>query len=413
MSQVQGTGAADVPLNGGSGDDKMYGYGGADEIYGGQGTDSLYAGAGNDTLYGGEGNDFLDGGIGDDSMYGGVGNDVYVVDSASDVVVESANEGVDEVRAYISYTLGDNIENMRLLGNTGLTGVGNGLDNKMFGTVAGDTLSGLDGNDSISGDGGADNIYGGNGNDWMSGGDGNDVLIGGAGTDAYYGGAGDDNFNVEIAELKNNVHGGEGHDRVNLEDAASAVKGVVVNMAALEIEQISGTNFADTFDGSGVTYADAYGQYAVISGGGGADTITGSAFADVLNGDGGNDKLYGGAGNDGIWGGDGADTITGGAGNDTLFGGAGADTFIFAPGDLSAPDYNSDRIGDYEAGVDVLDLTAFGLASQGQISVTYVNYYGTDHAYVGIDTDNNGSADVFIDLQNVAAGALTPADFHI
>ena len=412
MAQIQGTGAADVPLNGGSGDDKMYGYGGADEIYGGQGTDSLYAGAGNDTLYGGEGNDFLDGGIGDDSMYGGVGNDVYVVDSASDVVVENSNEGIDEVRAYISYTLGDNIENMRLLGNTGLTGTGNALDNKMFGTIAGDTLSGLDGNDSISGDGGADSIYGGNGNDWLSGGDGNDVIFGGAGTDAFYGGAGDDILVVEIAELKN-VHGGEGHDRLSLEDSASAIKGVSINLAALEVEQVIGTNFADTLDGSGVTTADPYNQFAVISGGGGADIITGSAFSDVLNGDGGNDKLYGGAGNDGIWGGDGADTITGGAGNDSLFGGTGADTFVFAPGDLSSPDYNTDRVLDFETGVDVIDLTAFHLANAGDITINYVTQYGVDHAYVGIDTDNNGSADVFIDMQNITAGSLVPSDFHI
>lgn len=414
MTQVQGTGAADVPLNGGSGDDKIYGYGGADEIYGGQGTDSLYAGAGNDTLYGGEGNDFLDGGIGDDSMYGGVGNDVYVVDSASDVVVENTNEGTDEVRAYISYTLGANIENMRLLGNVGLTGTGNALDNKMFGTTSGDTLSGLEGNDSLSGDAGGDTLYGGNGNDWLSGGDGDDLVFGGAGTDAFYGGAGNDIFVVEAAELKNLVHGGDGWDRVSIEDSDSVLTGVNINMATLEIEGIGGTNKADIIDGSGVVNVNAYGYYVQASGGGGNDTITGSAIGgDYIEGNGGNDKLYGGGGNDDLRGDDGNDILVGGAGNDVLTGGAGSDTFVYGPGDLSAPDYASDRVTDFEAGVDVIDLTAFHLVSAANVTVNYQNFYGTDHAYVGIDTDNNGSADVFIDLLNVSSGALTPGDFHI
>ena len=45
-------------------------------------------------------------------MAGGTGNDTYIVDSASDVVIEAAGAGTDRVNAYVSYTLGANVENL-------------------------------------------------------------------------------------------------------------------------------------------------------------------------------------------------------------------------------------------------------------------------------------------------------------
>ncbi len=52
-------------------------------------------GDGNDTLNGDADDDVLDGGTGTDQMTGGIGNDTYIVDSATDVIVEAASAGTD------------------------------------------------------------------------------------------------------------------------------------------------------------------------------------------------------------------------------------------------------------------------------------------------------------------------------
>src|SRR5213078_3305109 len=103
----------------------------------------ITGGAGNDTLTGGAGDDTLNGGAGSDTMAGGAGNDVYIVDVATDVVTENANEGTDEVRtALASYTLGTNVENLTYTGAAAFTGTGNTLDNVITGGAGTDNLSG-------------------------------------------------------------------------------------------------------------------------------------------------------------------------------------------------------------------------------------------------------------------------------
>ena len=63
---------------------------------------------------------------------------------------ESAAEGHDEVRSYVSYTLGANVEDLRL--QTGaINGTGNALDNLIYGNGANNQLQGLDGNDWLFG----------------------------------------------------------------------------------------------------------------------------------------------------------------------------------------------------------------------------------------------------------------------
>ena len=88
---------------------------GADWLEGKGGNDWLFGGAGDDHLEGGAGNDELDGWQGNDTMIGGTGDDIYNVDSASDVVTEYANEGIDTVKVRkSSYTLPANVENADL-----------------------------------------------------------------------------------------------------------------------------------------------------------------------------------------------------------------------------------------------------------------------------------------------------------
>lgn len=103
------------------------------------------------TLNGGAGNDTLNGGAGVDTLIGGTGNNTYVVDSATDVVTESANEGSDTVQSSITYTLGANLENLTLSGATAINGTGDTLNNMLTGNSAANVLNGGAGADTLSG----------------------------------------------------------------------------------------------------------------------------------------------------------------------------------------------------------------------------------------------------------------------
>jgi Ca2+-binding RTX toxin-like protein len=181
-------------LNSGAGNDYLYGDIGDDYLDGGTGNDRLNGEAGNDTLNGGDGNDTLNGGTGDDVMNGGLGTDTYFVDSTLDSIFEDTNAGIDSVNASISWTLGDNLENLTLTGTTAIDGIGNTLNNTIAGNTGANQLFGNEGNDSLSGNSGDDLLDGGTGDDTMLGGSGNDVLIGNFGNDVLTGSTGADIF---------------------------------------------------------------------------------------------------------------------------------------------------------------------------------------------------------------------------
>ncbi len=155
-----------------------------------------FTGVGNglaNTIVGGAGNDFLNGGGGIDQLVGGSGNDSYVVDNAGDVLVELAGGGTDLVRTTLtSWTLGNNLEDLRYFGAANFTGNGNGLDNVITGGSGNDTLNGGTGNDQLLGGVGNDTLNGGDDNDSLDGGLGDDILNGGAGSDTLFGDAGND-----------------------------------------------------------------------------------------------------------------------------------------------------------------------------------------------------------------------------
>ncbi len=202
----------------------------------------------NNIITGNAANNILDGKGGADQLLGGAGNDTYYVDNQQDTVWEGVNEGIDMVMSWGSYTLGDNVENLTLIGGANFSGTGNGLDNVIAGNSNANVLTGLGGNDTyivdhwddtvvenanqgidgvlssvtyslaanlenltltgtlaIDGTGndqdnivignGSNNILnGGAGNDTLSGGDGSDVLDGGSGTDTMMGGSGNDTY---------------------------------------------------------------------------------------------------------------------------------------------------------------------------------------------------------------------------
>ena len=108
------------------------------------------------TITGNSGNNTLNGGDGIDTLIGGLGNDVYVVDTTTDTIIEKANEGTDTVKSSVTYTLGDNLENLTLTGVAAINGTGNANNN---------TLTGNSGNNTLNGGLGADTLTGGTGSD--------------------------------------------------------------------------------------------------------------------------------------------------------------------------------------------------------------------------------------------------------
>jgi len=156
-------------------------------MWGNNGDNLLNGMRGDDTIYGYDGNDTLYGGVGIDKMFGNTGDDTYYIDNAEDAVIEYSNQGTDEVRSAISYTLGNNVENLILLDNSNLSGAGNGLNNVITGNSGNNNLYGGAGNDTILGGAGNDTLDGASGCDSLIGGTGNDLLKGGSNEDTYDG----------------------------------------------------------------------------------------------------------------------------------------------------------------------------------------------------------------------------------
>ncbi|MCA2520501.1 FG-GAP-like repeat-containing protein, partial [Microcystis sp. M63BS1] len=152
-------------IDGGEGQDTLTGSNGNDSINGGLGDDNLDGGSDNDTLNGGEGNDTLNGAGGIDTLIGGLGNDTYQIDTTTDTITENANQGTDTVQSSVTYTLGNNLENLTLTGTTNINGTGNTLNN---------IITGNSGNNILNGATGIDTLIGGLGNDTLTGGAGGD-----------------------------------------------------------------------------------------------------------------------------------------------------------------------------------------------------------------------------------------------
>ena len=85
-----------------------------------------------------------------------------------------------------------------------------------------------------------------------------------------------------------------------------------------------------------------------------ATPLIGSAAAEHLTGGAGGDLQFGDAGNDTLAGGAGNDVLVDGTGEDVLSGGAGADLFVLYA------DGVTDRILDFQPGIDRLDLSNWG-----------------------------------------------------
>ncbi|MDD3598498.1 calcium-binding protein, partial [Sulfuricurvum sp.] len=178
----------------------------------------------NNTLIGNGANNVLNGSTGADLMIGGDGNDKYYVDNAGDQVIETVTVGtIDTIISTISWTLGDNIEVLRLMGGA-INGTGNTLSNTLYAGDGDNVLDGGAGNDNLSygyatsgvsvnlgittaqdtiGSGmdtilNIENLIGSNYNDNFIGNSGNNILRGGKGNDSLQGGTGNDTYSFYV-----------------------------------------------------------------------------------------------------------------------------------------------------------------------------------------------------------------------
>ncbi len=307
-------------------------------------------------------NNILTGNSAANTLAGGAGNDTYLIDAATDLVIENLNEGTDTVATGSTYTLGANVENLFLNGTAAANGAGNALDNVLTGNSAANTLAGGAGNDTYLIDATADVVIenldegidtvktdlsytlGANVENltltgvWAVNGTGNEldnllvgngnanVLVGGVGADTLQGGGGDDTYGVDNVGDTVIENPGEGLDTV--ETSISYTLGS-------EVENLTLTGTA------------------AVSG-------TGNELNNVLIGNGAANTLMGGEGDD---------RLTGGAGDDTMLGGAGNDTYVV---DV-ATDIVTENLGEgtdtvetdvtYTLGANVENLTLTGSAA--------------------------------------------------
>jgi hypothetical protein len=246
----------------------------------------------------------------------------------------------------------------------------------------GDTVRGGEDSDIIAGDafdssgatgtplftlkGGSDRLYGDNANDWIAGDmwqatdagaasyieGGADFLDGGLGDDLLYGEI--DTAFAGLLDAGGNdwLDGGLGNDTI---DGQLGVDTAAFNTEAIAV-------LADIL--LGIASGQGSDMLAGIENLVGSiknDSLRGDNSANRLTGNDGDDQLFGRGGVDYLIGGNGNDLLNGGAGADTMVGGAGADTFVEGP--LVGGAATTDRITDFQNGVDRIDLKAFGFAN--------------------------------------------------
>jgi Ca2+-binding RTX toxin-like protein len=207
--------------------------------------------------------------------------------------------------------------------------------------------------------------------------DGDDDLSGGDGDDELSGGGGDDD-----------LHGKAGHDRLFGDDGDDLI--------------IGGTGRDQ------------------LHGGKGHDELKGGGGEDVLRGGRGGDELHGGRGDDRLFGGKGADILDGGSGRDVMTGAGGRDTFVFADLDDTGTDGLRDKIKQFKAGRDMIDVSGID-ARDGLKGDQGFEFIGNDEfsgeggevrykkGLLQADINGDGLADFEIDMRG--AHGLDEGDF--
>ena len=297
-------------LTGAAGDDWIHGRLGADRLYGGDGDDSIFGGSQGDTIVAGAGNDLVDGGAGQDIVDLGAGADVFRDDGQGGYY---GNDVIDGGDGDDRLEIGD--------GDDVVTG-GTGADRFVFGSVSArigeDTITDFTlGEDSLEISGAVFTTL--------------EALV--ARFDVYSDGT---DTIVKADEL----------GWITLEGIdATGIEGVA---AAPELIVVEGSRKADT-DLGGTPFD------AKLVGRRGADDLYGRAGDDILRGGKGHDWLFGGAGDDHLF---------DGRGKDVMIGGDGADVFVMTD------DGQTDRIRDFEQGLDSIDLSNWEAEGIGDLDIS-------------------------------------------
>jgi serralysin len=284
IENLEGSGYQDS-LTGDNQDNTLWGRGDDDILIGLDGIDSLYGGDGDDRIEGNEGDDNLYGEDGTDTLIGGIGNDNYYITGLSDSLVENPDEGTDIVYSSVTYTLGDNLENLTLTGTQSVNGRGNSLKNTINGNLASNSLYGETGDDKLEGQAG------------------DDILDGGSGADQLYGGSGNDQYYVDnIGDIAIEIAAQDGDQDIVYSSVNYTLGTYLENLILIGLDSIN------------------------VTGNNQDNAIAGNAASNILNGEAGSDVIYGNAGNDTLLGGEGNDVLIGGLDPDILNGGNGNDT---------------------------------------------------------------------------------------
>ncbi|GET42258.1 hemolysin-type calcium-binding region [Microseira wollei NIES-4236] len=333
-------------INGLDGDDFLFGSAGNDNLYGNGGNDTAFGGSDRDFILGNQGNDLLNGNTGNDVLNGNQGNDTARGGQGNDFVRGGRDDDL------IWGDKGDDT----LAGDQGNDTVFGGNGEPFGGDVQGrDLLFGGSGDDLLNGNQGNDTLFGEDGNDTVRGGKEDDIVVGNAGNDLLFGDLGNDSLCGEA-----------GNDTI--------------------------------FGGIGSPIpVGANGQQDCICGGEGNDLLFGNEGQDKLNGDEGNDTLMGGKDNDTLTAGADNDRLIGDLGNDLLAGGTGSDRFVLLPGK------DTDTIGDFEDGIDLLEIG-------GNLSFAQLSIIKSNNATL-INVTQTG--ELLAILNGVQANLITQQDFTL
>jgi len=343
---------------------------------------------------GNSGNNVLNGLAGADSLVGGLGNDVFFVDDLGDYIVELVGEGDDLVRASLTWTLADNLEQLILLGSANADATGNSLDNTLQGNSAANYIYGLAGSDKLFGMDGDDTLDGGLGADTMNGGTGNDAFYVDSISDFCYDapGQGTDTVISSIGwALDNYIENLTLTGAADINALGNEWNNFLVGNSGNNV--LNGNGGIDTMIGglgNDSYIVDNTGDVAMESVGEGIDWVQSSVswtlgdnFENLVligssslvgRGNNLNNRIESNGGNS---------TLDGGLGRDTLVGAIGADTFRFATS-ISYGIGAADRILNFNAALGdriVIDRGIFGIGA-GSASLISVDSAGMANALI-------------------------------
>ncbi|WP_417695614.1 M10 family metallopeptidase C-terminal domain-containing protein [Pseudomonas sp.] len=222
-----------------------------------------------------------------------------------------------------------------------------------------------------------DAIFGGAGNDLLDGQQGRDLLTGGAGADTFRYQSVTDSYRTATAAHSDRITDfdpgtdtidlsslgflglGNGHDgtlaiRVNESGTRTYLKSFEANADGERFEVVFDGNLGQTLNETNLLF-----QQARLMGTEGDDRLQGNARDEIIEGFAGDDRLYGALGND---------VLVGGEGRDLLMGGGNTDVFRFdglRDSYRTATENHTDRLMDYTAGEDTIDLSALSFTRLG------------------------------------------------